>query len=167
MKPNPPLKKTDKKSVLLAFLAHFERELSALVQSAKAAHLAATHEESRAEDRHDTFAIEASYLAQGQAARVQDLQGAIAELRGYLESQRPFALAEPGALVTLESEGKRTVSLVTRHGGGTSVPVDGRPVTLMSLSSPVGEVLRGLREGDDFAVESKSGDREYEIVSIE
>lgn len=155
-----------KKSVIEAFIAHFEQELAMLVRSAKAAHLAATHEESRAEDRHDTFAIEASYLAQGQAVRVQDLQNALAELRGFLETQRPTAIVEPGTLVTLESDGRQSLSLVTRHGGGTQIRVGGKAVSLLSFSSPVGEQLRDLREGDDFTVESKSGDRDYVLTHL-
>lgn len=162
MKPNLEFKK----KTIQEFIAHFERELAGLIQSAKAAHLAATHEESRAEDRHDTFAIEASYLAAGQAARVADLQNALVELRGYLESLRAMIEIEFGSLVILISEGKQTVSLVARHGGGTQVRVDGYSVGLISGSSPIGEQLKGLTPGDDFNVDSKAGSRDYDVISV-
>jgi hypothetical protein len=63
-----------KGEVLMRFLEQVSSEIAALTASARAAHQAATHEESKAEDRHDTFAIEASYLAAGQSARVMELE---------------------------------------------------------------------------------------------
>jgi len=156
-----------KRSVLLAFLAHFEREIAALVGSAKSAHEAATHEESRAEDRHDTFAIEASYLAQGQAIRVQTLRKSMVELTGLLDHLNGnLNSVDVGALITLESNGKRTHSFIAEFGGGVQVTLDQKTISLMSPSSPMGEGLIGLTLGDTFTLESKNGDRDFKIVEI-
>lgn len=162
MKPNIEFKK----AVIIQFIEHFEREVAGLVQSAKAAHLAATHEESRAEDRHDTFAIEASYLAAGQAARVTELQNALNELRKFLENLRPHATVNLGSLIELECEGKNSLSLVTQHGGGTKIQVEGHSVGLLSWSSPIGEQLQGLNAGDEFNVDSKAGSRDFLVVAV-
>jgi transcription elongation GreA/GreB family factor len=156
-----------KKQTIEAFIAYFEKELGALVQSAKAAHQAAIHEESKAEDRHDTFAIEASYLAAGQAERVHSLRRTLQELTRFLESAAPAPTrAEPGALLVLESEGKKTYSLLVESGGGAQVKVDGKTVTLISLSSPLGEQLEGLKPTDQFTLETKTGSKAHEILEI-
>lgn len=167
MNPNASSHKSRKKEILLALIEHLERELSLLITSAKAAHLAATHEESRAEDRHDTFAIEASYLAAGQSARVQDLNETINELRGHLESALPFQKAGIGALVTLLRGNKESLTYLARHGGGTQIPTPDGQVSLLSPESPLGEMLIDLCEGDEFTVESKTGEHLYRITQVE
>jgi transcription elongation GreA/GreB family factor len=156
-----------KKKSLLNFIAHFEKELDGLLKSAKSAHQAATHEESRAEDRHDTFAIEASYLAAGQAERVKDLRRTLQELNQYLQSntQSPIS-ADLGVLIVLEAEGKKTYSLMLKNGGGTQTQVDGVTVTLLSPSSPLGDHVIGLVKGDSFTVENKQSNREHLILDL-
>ena len=49
-----------------------ESQLHRAKEAAKAAHDAATHEESVAETQYDTLGLEAAYLAQGQAERVNE-----------------------------------------------------------------------------------------------
>lgn len=71
-----------KSEILKGFLEEVSREIAALTASARSAHQAATHEESKAADRHDTFAVEASYLAAGQSARVMELEKVRSELEG-------------------------------------------------------------------------------------
>src|SRR5581483_11142644 len=59
----------DKRRLVETVQQHLAEELATLMQAAKAAHEAATHEESKAEDQHDTRGLEASYLAGSGAAR--------------------------------------------------------------------------------------------------
>jgi transcription elongation GreA/GreB family factor len=156
-----------KRTVILAFIAHFEKEVNGLVESAKSAHEAATHEESRAEDRHDTFAIEQSYLAQGQAVRVQTLRKSSVELNSLLEGLNAHPKqAEVGTLITLMTQGKRSYSLVANFGGGTQVLVDGKLISLLSPTSPLGDALLGLSAGDTFTLEAKTGSREGEVLEV-
>src|SRR4051794_4441922 len=96
----------DKNKVIQSFIDHFSAEYQALVKSAKAAHEAATHEESKSEDKHDTRAIEASYLAHGQAMRVAEIENVIEELKHYL-GRKPATRIQPGALIQLETAGKK------------------------------------------------------------
>jgi hypothetical protein len=160
MKPNL------KKAVIEALIAHFEAERSGLVESARAAHSASTHEESRAEDRHDTFAIEAGYLAAGQAARVQDLDATLAEFRAHLESSLIPDSAKPGTLVALSHRGRQLWFFLARHGGGTKTLVDSISITVLSPDSPLGENLFDLKAGDGFSVDSKTGVQEYSILEV-
>ncbi len=157
-----------KVEVLEAFIAHFKTALAQSVESAKVAHEAATHEESRAEDRHDTFAIESSYLAHGQAKRASELVLALQEFERYLANQAPVNTAKPGTLILLEEEGdeKPSWTFLAQNGGGTMIQVQGKKVLLVTLRSPMGEALEGLSVGDSFEVETKSELRAYSILNL-
>lgn len=167
MNPNPLSTSGLKKKALPALISHLELELHGLIQSARAAHLAATHEESRAEDKHDTFAIEASYLAAGQAARVSELRATLLELKQHLETGTNRNRIEVGSLVTLSSGGRTTLSLLANHGGGTRIQLEGIPLSLVSPLSPLGENLIGLKTGDEFEIEAKSGISVFRVVDFQ
>jgi len=167
MNPNPLSTSGLKRKALPALILHLELELHGLIQSAKAAHLAATHEESRAEDRHDTFAIEASYLAAGQSARVAELKATLLELKQHLEVSANRERIEVGSLVTLSIGGRISLSLLANPGGGTRIQFEGNYLSLVSPLSPLGENLLGLKAGDEFEVEAKSGISLFCVVDFE
>src|SRR4051812_18493840 len=73
-----PTSMNRKQELIQIIMAQLNSELELITQSAKAAHEAATHEESRAEDSHDTRGLEASYLAGAQMARAEALKKTIA-----------------------------------------------------------------------------------------
>lgn len=159
-----PLNKT---TILQQFLETFEREHAALIQSAKSAHEAATHEESKSEDKHDTRATEASYLAKGQAVRVAEIERILIEFKSYQDqSPRPIDHIIPGALIELESEKKLTYSFFAHSGGGTQITLDGKTVVVTTPKSPLGEALNGLTLNDTAEVETKSGLKEYLVRGI-
>lgn len=138
-----------------------------MLNSARAAHQAATHEESRAEDRHDTFAIEASYLAAGQAVRVQELKNTLLELEGYLTHSPSGDQVAPGCLVTYQSEDGKHQVLMTRLGGGAKANVQGSPFQILSSTSPLGKELLGLRAGEEVEVEVRGTPKPFKILAIE
>src|SRR3954452_6187110 len=99
----------DKRRLIETIQAHLAEELATLMQAAKAAHEAATHEESKPEDQYDTRGLEASYLARGQAERLAQLQKLATILKTHPpRSFGPKEAVAPGALVELDSEGKRS-----------------------------------------------------------
>ena len=156
----------ERAGIIRTFIQQLERELTGMVASARAAHEAATHEESKAEDRHDTFAIEASYLAAGQSARIEELEKVRAELEAYLSGSPTRDRIAPGCLVSFESgEGSRLV-LITRAGGGLKVRVDGVLVQTLSIESPLGSEFPGLRDGDELEVEIRGEMLEFRILGI-
>src|SRR4051794_310036 len=103
--------------VIEAVIAKLQAELSGMLEAARAAHDAATGEESRAEDKHDTRATEASYLAGAQLARAGELQQQLAIFK-HLDP-RPLSTAAVGALVELELEGasRRSWVFLMPQGG--------------------------------------------------
>lgn len=158
----------DKNALLQEIRRTIEQELALVTQAAKAAHEAATHEESKAEDAHDTRAIESSYLAGAQAQRAAELQQALVfykhlELRKF-GAQDPIA---PGALVELDSGGKKTLCFLAQHGGGMRVSLGSKTIQLVTPHSTLGEELLGRRVGDGFEIEAPGGTpREYEIMGV-
>ncbi len=149
-------------------LVHLSQEVASLQKSARAAHEAATHEESKAEDHHDTRGLEASYLAGAQAARVAELQAIISNFQ--FSKPRNFAPSDPiaaGALVELECEGRRSWIFLVVQGGGLSLKFEGdRTVQVITPQAPLGDALLGKRAGEAVEVEGQKKSREYEVVSV-
>ncbi len=158
----------DKTLILQKFIEQFEAEVFEQTQSAKSAHAAATHEESKAEDRHDTFAIEASYLAAGQATRIQDLNRVILDFRAYLErSSQVFTRATEGALLTLKMGTRQMHAFFAKSGGGSTLKMGATEISVVTVESPLGDALLDATVGDEVEVESKSGVRVYTVIKIE
>jgi transcription elongation GreA/GreB family factor len=163
------MKMLRKKELIENMIARLEAELAAVVQAAKAAHEAATHESAKPENQYDTRGLEASYLAGAQAARAGEIQTQLA-----LYHQMPTADLPPGsrvaagALVQLEAVagGRRSYCLLVPRGGGASLTVDDIAVQAVAPASPMGEVLMGSRAGETIEVESREGAREYRILGV-
>jgi transcription elongation GreA/GreB family factor len=154
----------NKQKVIDLFIQKLSEELAVIEQAAKAAHEAATHEESKAEDQHDTRGLEASYLAGAQAQRAGELQRQILAFR-QISAQPTERIAE-GALVELDLAGKRSHCIYARVGGGFSVQTEGKTIQVITPLSPLGEALEGKRAGDSVEVDLQSGTREYEIIAV-
>src|SRR4051812_33259314 len=112
----------DKTVIRSLLMEKLQAEADGLAQAAKAAHAAATHEESRAEDQHDTRGIEASYLAGAQAQRATDLQALVSTYRQLSVAELGLNdLISPGALVELQImlPARKSWYFVVPRGGGT------------------------------------------------
>jgi transcription elongation GreA/GreB family factor len=156
-----------KRDLVEKILENLNRELQTLLQSAAAAHEAATHEESKAEDAHDTRGLEASYLAGAQLARVEVLKKTIASYQfADIREFKPTDPIELGALVELELDGKRLNYFLVGQGGGMSLSLQGKTVQVITPQSPLGEALLGRRVGDSIEVEGQKVSREYEVLGL-
>lgn len=157
----------NKKDVITQIMAYLVEELNTVEKAAKAAHEAATHEESRAEDSHDTRAIEAGYLAGAQAKRAEELRSQLLMYK-FLPA-REFGAADvacPSALVELEINNTRAWYFIAPQGGGLITRVNDKPVQVITPASPMGEALMGKRQGEIVEVESRDKVREYKVISI-
>jgi transcription elongation GreA/GreB family factor len=157
----------DKKAIFTEILRELKREFATMATSALEAKVAATHEESKAEDKYDTRGLEASYLAGAQAVRAQAIRKSITileklEIRNYL----PTDAIGSTALVTLECDGKNYMYFLLPDSGGIRVQVNGATVTTLSLESPLGEQLINKKVGDEFQFSVGGNEREYTIQSI-
>lgn len=160
----PPI---DKATLVRAVLDKLEQELLVLSAAAEATRQGATHEESKPENDKDTRGLEASYLARGQAKRVEETEEIIMRLR-FL-SPRDFAKTDPvdlGALVEVEIDGESQTLFIVPMGGGMALTVAGVDVRLVTPASPVGQALMGKLTGEGFELRSKERLREYEIIAV-
>ncbi len=157
----------DKQRVLEAVIARLTEAMSQMAASAEATRAGATHAESKPENDKDTRAVEQSYLARGQAMRVEELVEHVQVLRFLpLRTLGPDDAIELGALVSVAgADGTRCVFLVP-HGGGTEVHVDGVDVLVVTPASPMGQALLGRFEGDEFELRARGALRELEIVAV-
>ena len=129
-------------------------DLDIAQRAAQTAYETATHEENIAENKYDTLGLEASYLAAGQARRVEEIRQALTlcqnmQLRAY-DDQRGI---EVGALLGLADENDRQQWLfLAPDGAGLKVDVVGQPVTVITPRSPLGKSLLGKFEGDEVEI---------------
>jgi transcription elongation GreA/GreB family factor len=127
----------------------------------------ATHEEAKPENDKDTRALEQSYLARGQAARIEELKTSLAEVKAM--SARAFVPGDPvalGAVVTVEQGGTETsVMLLAPHGGGARLA--GGSVQVVTPLSPLGRALLGKRAGDETEVLLAGKTRALTVVNVD
>ena len=139
----------NKQEILERVRARFREQLERTISASQEAREEATHEESRAESKYDTHAIEASYLAAGQAERAEDLA---LTLQTFALTKFPdFSPNAPiavGALVDVLFEGERSYYLLAAAGGGTSCDINGRELTVLAPSAPLARKLIGAKAGD-------------------
>jgi transcription elongation GreA/GreB family factor len=161
----PPLLPVSLKDDLkTALIAHLSTELDALEKAHRATIAGATHDEAKPENDKDTRALEQSYLARGQAARVEEQRAAIAEVSAFAPkafADKPAAL---GALVTVEDEGEKSTMFLAPAGGGVSLAAG--KVQVVTPRSPLGRALLGKREGDDAELTVAGKTRTLSIVRV-
>jgi transcription elongation GreA/GreB family factor len=145
-----------------------ETDLETLERAQAAAREGATHEEAKPENDKDTRALEQSYLARGQAFRLDELRSGLADvrvlpLRAFGESS-PIAL---GALVSLEGEDDDArVVFLAPYGGGISLGGASK-IQVVTPKSPLGRALLGKRLGDECAVELGGRTRDLVVARVE
>lgn len=144
----------NKHAVLQLILEKLTVDLDIAQRAAQTAYETATHEENIAENKYDTLGLEASYLAAGQARRVEEIKQSLAlchnlQLRAY-DDQRGI---EVGTLVGLEDENARQQWLfLAPDAAGLKVDVVGQPVTVITPRSPLGKSLLGRRIDDEVEI---------------
>ena len=140
------------------------QQLSAQLETARAAHAAATEgaiaDDARPENDKDTRGLEQSYLARGYAQRVAELEGAIA----IVEAMPIGAMAKVavGALVTVEEDERERQLFVAAHGGGLALG----DVTVVTPTSPMGRALLGKVIDDECEVHAAGAQRTLVVTEV-
>jgi len=144
---------------LLANLANLERAHQSAIEGA-------THEEAKPENDKDTRGLEQSYLARGQAKRVEEMRTSLLELQAMPLS--PFGKDQEialGALITVEENDVRRVLFLAPYGGGTTLAHGA--VQVVIPRSPLGEALLGKYAGEDCEVPLGGRTRELSILRVD
>ena len=149
-------------------LTRLSADYQLLLQAAKSSHLAATHEDNIPDSKYETLALEASYIAQGQANRAQEIKQAIDAYRQMvLQTFSAQSSIRMSALVQLEDDqGKEKRVFIGPAAGGLKIAGEAGEVMLITPDSPLGQELIGRQVDDCFQMET-GATREYEIIAIE
>ena len=164
--PGPSDVQPNKLSVRDAALALLGAEHAKLVRLATETKKGATHVEAKAENDKDTRGLEMSYLARGQAMRVEEVDETIKRLRFVNLRSFDDAPIDLGAMVRVLVDDKPRFFFLVPAGGGTKVRIDGVDVALLSPASPVGRALLEKYEGDDFEISIGGHMRLHEIDRV-
>jgi len=157
-----------KEELLRRIVALLSDDLALLTSAARAAHAAATHEECIPDNKYDTTALEASYIAQGQANRAQEIRGALASYRALalraFDDDTPIRLS---ALVTLEDEvGRCKRFFLGPEAGGLKIPDNDGEIVVITPASPLGRALIGRVAGDEIEPGGAERGRSFTIVAV-
>lgn len=141
----------NKNAVYLLMLEKLEVDLDVLQRAAQTAYEAATHEENVAENKYDTLGLEASYLATGQARRVEEIRQALKHCQAM--NLAPCNAAhgiQIGALVNLQAEnGSEQWLFLAPDAAGLKLNHDGHTITVITPRSPLGAALLGKQQDDE------------------
>lgn len=157
----------NKESFRKQILAKLTADHQLLLQAAKSSHAAATHEDNVPDSKYETLALEASYIAQGQANRALEIKLAIDAYRQMtmhnFTAQSPIRLS---ALVHLEDdEGNEKQVFIGPAAGGLKLEYEETEIMLITPESPLGQELIGRLADDCFELEA-GANCAYEILSV-
>lgn len=146
-----------KQHLVTTIINRLEVDLAMFTAAALHAHASATHEECQPDNKYDTTALEASYIAQGQANRAQDIRKSLEAYRilelPEFDDDTPVRL---GALVTLEDEeGNQRRLFIGPQAGGMKLDDPAGEVVVVTPAAPLGKHLLGLTVGDELQIEDK------------
>jgi transcription elongation GreA/GreB family factor len=157
----------NKRRIIEHIVEKLAEELKGIEAAVDSAREAATDTEAKPENEYDTRAIEAGYLAAGQAKRADELRAQLLMYKHFpLRDLDPKSEACAGALVELEINESRAFYFVAPAGGGIVTAVDGKPVHVITPMSPIGDALMGRKAGQDFDVEFRDNVRTYKVISV-
>ena len=144
----------NKQALITLIISELKQALTQALSAANEAHAAAVDDQSVAETQYDTLAIEASYLAEGQSRRVQEIQTAI---KGYqslnlidFDENKAIAIT---ALVQLSKDSQNQQwFFIGPAAGGFRCKLSEQHITVITPQSPMGLALIGQYQEDDIDI---------------
>ncbi len=159
--PSPPSKSILKDQLILTLAA----DLAVRERAYQTAREGATHAEAKPENDKDTRALEQSYLARGEALRLEEQRAALSAVQAM--SVEPLPETSParlGALVETAEDGERAFFWILPHGGGARLGEGS--VLVVTPKSPLGRALLGGHAGDECEVVLAGKQRLVRIIAI-
>ncbi len=158
----------NKHAVHQLILEKLKIDLDIAQRAAQTAYETATHEENIAENKYDTLGLEASYLAAGQARRVEEIRQALVlcqnlTLRPYDEQQG----IQIGTLLGLEDDnGHQQWLFLGPDAAGLKVYLVGQLITVITPRSPLGKSLLGKFEGDEVEINVAGTRQQFAVTEV-
>ncbi len=158
----------NKNNLYQQIIDQLEKDHSLQLQAAKSSHAAATHADNIPDSKYETLALEASYIAQGQANRALEIELAMEDYHQLtmqlFTDEMPIRLS---ALVKLTDEdGNEKQVFLGPAAGGLKLRYRETEILVITPTSPLGEQLIGLLVGDCFELFAAGSSKEYEITDV-
>ncbi|MBW2690561.1 MAG: transcription elongation factor GreAB [Deltaproteobacteria bacterium] len=157
-----------KEELLHEIIATLAADLRVLTEAAKTAHAAATHAECLPDNKYDTTGLEASYVAQGQANRAQEIRQSLESYRTLtlrrFDEETPIRLT---ALVTIEADdGTCRQVFLGPDAGGLKLADGDAECIVITPESPLGHALLGKVCGDELYLGKGAARKAFTIVAV-
>lgn len=138
------------------------------VNAAKRAYDTATDNENVAENKYDTLALEASYLAQGQSLRVEECaKDLIAFQQLNISAGSSQSSVCLGSLVALRDiDDNEKYIFYGPSAGGLKVQFAEKEIVVVTPGSPLGGAINQRALGDEVSISIGNKVMEYEIAKI-
>ncbi|WP_413283920.1 GreA/GreB family elongation factor [Vibrio sp. MA40-2] len=158
----------DKQSLIDVIIKKLEAIHQVAISATQSAIEAATNEETVPENKYDTLALEAAYLAHGQARRVQECEADIQRFKALpTVSFDPMSAVGLTAIIQLIDENDQaSLFFMGPCSGGVKVIYLNQQVTIITPEAPLGKAMLGQRVGDEIVLEIAGKQVGYEITSI-
>lgn len=159
----------NKQRLLDQILVELERvrlvALNAVIQASETA----TSKETIARSKYETFGLEASYLAHGQAMRVAECDEDLAKFKELtLQEFDESSSVALGALITLFDENdEEQMIFLGPAAGGLKVNAGLQEIVVITPSSPLGKALIGKKLDDEVELLIGDNKKSYEIITLQ
>ncbi len=154
-----------KKQIKKELLERAQKKLEVAQLSYQTSKELTNSEEMKSDDKYDTRAIEAGYLASAQKQRVDELEKDI-ELLESIEFHGGKEISI-GSLVLMEFNQKEQWYFLSSALGGELLTIEGKVILVLSAFSPLGQEMINLSEGESFELETPKELRVYKIKNVQ
>jgi transcription elongation GreA/GreB family factor len=158
----------NKQDVLQLIIDKLHLDLNIAQRAAQTAYETATHEENIAENKYDTLGLEASYLAAGQARRVEEIRQSLLLYQKLLLT--PFNESkgiQSGDLITLENHlGVEQYLFLGPDAAGLKIQHVEQVITVITSRAPLGQTLLGKQTGDELEITVNGSHQTFEVTQI-
>ena len=157
-----------KQRLMECLILALETSYKTALDGAERAHLAATDKANIPENKYDTLALEASYLAEGYAKRAAECKASLNAVKnlGVVEYSQDDAICV-GTFVSLVDQDNKALSVfLAPVSGGVKFVFEEQTIIVITQSSPIGKVLLGKFVDDEFEIGSGSSLKRYVISAI-
>ncbi|MCY1397535.1 hypothetical protein D9M71_125430 [compost metagenome] len=158
----------NKQTLLGLIVDRLTVDLDVAQRAAQTAYETATHEENVAENKYDTLGLEASYLATGQARRMEEIRQALGlyrqlSLRDYDEQSG----IQVSMLITLQAEnGNQQLLFLGPDAAGLKIACQDQWITVITPRSPLGQSLLGRHEGEEVQIRVAGISQLHEVLKV-
>ena len=138
------------------------------VEAAMRAYNTATNDENVAENKYDTLALEASYLAHGQAQRVAECEADIAAFKklSTLDNAAKSKVTLGCLVELLDDHDNHKYVFLAPSGGGLKLLFEQKEVVIVTPGSPLGGALIHRELDDEINIQIGEQVINYEIAMI-